>query len=167
LIAARAHIKIELKLRRSPMPPKDEFLAAALAEAEKGRDEGGIPIVPVLVRDGVIIGRGHNRRVQEGSVIHHAEMNCLENPGRLAPSVYREATLYTTLSPCSMCAGAAALFGVKKVVSGENRTFEMSEDYLRSHGIEVEVVDDAECHQILQDFIRDNPELWEEDAGGK
>lgn len=148
------------------MPPKDEFLAAALAEAEKGREEGGIPIGSVLVRDGVIIGRGHNRRVQNGSVIHHAEMNCLENAGRLAPSVYREATLYTTLSPCSMCAGAAALFGVKKVVIGENRTFEMSEDFLRSKGIEVEVVDDAGCYRILQDFIKDHPEIWDEDIGG-
>lgn len=146
---------------------RDIFLSEALAEAALSREEGGVPIGAVLVRDGVIIGRGHNRRVQDDSVIHHAEMNCLENIGRLPPSAYKNSVLYTTLSPCPMCAGAAILFGVNKVVIGENRTFEMSEDYLRSHGIEVEVADDAECHQILQDFIRDNPELWEEDAGGK
>jgi cytosine deaminase len=145
---------------------QDAYLGECLAQARLGRDEGGIPIGAVLVsQEGAIIGRGRNRRVQDGSVIHHAEMNCLENAGRLPAAVYRGATLYSTLSPCYMCSGAAVLLGIRRVVVGENRTVAMGEDFLRSHGVEVQVLDDADCHAILQDYIREHPEVWNEDKG--
>ncbi len=144
---------------------RDPFLDAALEEARTGLSEGGIPIGSVLVVEGRIIGRGHNRRVQDGSVIHHAEMNCLENAGRLPPSVYRRATLYTTLSPCPMCSGAILLYRIPRVVIGENRTYVGSESLLKSHGVAVEVVDDARCVQMMEGFIAGNPDLWNEDIG--
>ncbi len=140
-------------------------MEAAIEEARKGRAEGGIPIGSVLVLDGKIIGRGHNRRVQEGSVIHHAEMNCLENAGRLPSSVYRRCTIYSTLSPCPMCSGAILLYGIPKVVVGENETFQGPEDYVRSQGIDVEIRQDGECIHLMKDFIASEPELWNEDIG--
>lgn len=143
----------------------DKFLAAAIAEAKKGAAEGGIPIGSVLVIDGRIVGRGHNRRVQQGSPILHAEMDCLENAGRLKAADYRRATLYSTLSPCDMCSGAILLYGILRVVIGENRTFRGPEEYVRSRGVEVTVVDNPECHQLMETFIRENPELWDEDIG--
>lgn len=143
----------------------DEFMSEAIAEARLGLEEGGIPIGSVLVYDGKIIGRGHNRRVQEGSVIKHAEMDCLENAGRRKASVYKKSTLYSTLSPCDMCSGAVLLYGIPKVVIGENRTFKGPEDYVRSRGVEVTVEDNPECVSIMRDFIRDNPSLWSEDIG--
>ena len=141
------------------------FLSAAIEEAKKGAAEGGIPIGAVLVIDGNIVGRGHNRRVQQRSAVLHAEMDCLENAGRLSAADYRRATLYSTLSPCDMCSGAALLYGIPKVVIGENRTFQGPEAYLRSRGIELEVVDDATCRQLMERFIAANPELWHEDIG--
>jgi cytosine deaminase len=147
------------------MTDRDPFLTAAIEEARTGRAEGGIPIGSVIVHDGRILGRGHNRRVQQGSAVLHGEMDALENAGRQPASVYREATLYTTLSPCSMCTGAILLYGIPRVVIGENRTFMGEEDLLRSRGVTVEVVDDAECMQLMEDFIRDCPELWNEDIG--
>lgn len=143
----------------------DLFLQSAIEEARKGLSEGGIPIGSVLVHAGQIIGRGHNQRVQRGSVIHHGEMNCLENAGRQKASVYRECTLYTTLSPCPMCAGAILLYGIPKVVIGENVTFVGAEDSLRLAGVRVEVVQDAECIRLMREFIEKNPELWNEDIG--
>ncbi len=143
----------------------DEFLQAAVDEAFEGLREGGIPIGSVIVRDGKIIGRGHNRRVQKGSAILHGEMDALENLGRQPPEVYRGCTLYTTLSPCPMCSGAILLYGIPRVVIGENSTFFGGEDYLRSRGVEVVVVDDAECKTMMRDFIAANPELWNEDIG--
>jgi cytosine deaminase len=143
----------------------DTFLQAALAEAHKGMDEGGIPIGSVLVHRGVIIGRGHNRRVQQNSAVLHGEMDALENAGRLQASRYRECTLYTTLSPCSMCSGAILLYGIPKVVVGENRTFMGEEELLRARGVEVEVLQDAGCIRLMQDFIAASPELWNEDIG--
>ena len=143
----------------------DPFLQAAVDEARKGLAEGGIPIGSVLVLDGKIIGRGHNQRVQRGSVIHHAEMNCLENAGRLKVSVYSRCVLYSTLSPCPMCSGAIVLYRIPRVVVGENRTFLGAEDYMRSQGIQVDVVQDEECIQMMTDFIRANPALWNEDIG--
>ena len=143
----------------------DEFLQAALDEARIGLSEGGIPIGSVLVHQGKIIGRGHNRRIQSGSPTLHGEMDALENAGRQAASVYRESTIYTTLSPCSMCSGAILLYGIAKVVVGENRTFMGEEDLLRSRGVEVEVVDDPGCVAMMEAFIRDKPELWNEDIG--
>ena len=143
----------------------DNFLRAAIEEAQKGLAEGGIPIGAALVLEGKIIGRGHNQRVQQGSVIHHAEMNCLENAGRLAASVYRRATLYTTLSPCPMCSGAVLLYGIPLVIVGENATFQGPQEYLRSRGVEVRVVQDPECIQLMKDFIARNPGLWNEDIG--
>jgi cytosine deaminase len=143
----------------------DVFMNASLAEARKGLSEGGIPIGSVLVCEGKIIGRGHNRRVQEGSVIKHAEMDCLENAGRQKAGVYRKCTLYSTLSPCDMCSGAVLLYGILKVVVGENKTFRGSEDYLRSCGVEVKVLNDAECVNLMRDFIKKNPRLWNEDIG--
>lgn len=140
-------------------------MQSAIDEARRGREEGGIPIGSVLVLDGMIIGRGHNRRVQEGSVIHHAEMNCLENAGRLPASAYRRCTIYSTLSPCPMCSGAILLYGIPKVVIGENVTFRGPEDYVRSHGVDVEVRQDAECIVLMKDFIAAQPELWNEDIG--
>ena len=143
----------------------DEFLAAAIEEARKGLNSGGIPIGSVLVIDGEIVGRGHNHRVQRGSAILHAEMDCIENAGRLKPEDYRRSTLYSTLSPCDMCSGTALLYKIPKIVVGENRTFRGPEDYLRSRGVEIEIVDSAECYEMMRDFIRDNPSLWNEDIG--
>lgn len=141
------------------------FLQAALREARKGADEGGIPIGSVLVHKGEIIGRGRNRRVQDGSVVLHAEMAALENAGRLPAEVYRECTLYTTLSPCPMCSGAVLLYGIPRVVIGENQTFVGEEALLRERGVDVTVVQDAGCVSLMRDFIRDNRELWDEDIG--
>lgn len=143
----------------------DRFLRAALDEAERGLAEGGIPIGAVLVHGGEIIGHGHNRRVQQGSVVLHGEMDALENAGRRPARVYQESTLYTTLAPCAMCSGAILLYGIPRVVVGENTTFYGGEDYLRSRGVEVVVVDDEECKAIMRDFIAANPELWNEDIG--
>jgi len=143
----------------------DPYLAAAIAEAAKGRAEGGIPIGSVLVHEGRIIGRGHNRRVQQGSVVLHGEMDALENAGRQPASVYRECTLYTTLSPCPMCTGAILLYGIPKVVIGENRTFLGDEDLLRSRGVEVEVLQSDTCIAMMTQFIAAECELWNEDIG--
>src|SRR5436190_14373635 len=138
----------------------DPFLQAAIAEARQGLAEGGIPIGSVLVIDGQIVGRGHNRRVQRGSAILHAEMDALENAGRLKAADYRRAVLCSTLSPCDMCSGTALLYGIPKIVIGENRTFRGPEDYVRSRGVTLEIVDDAECVQLMADFIKANPALW-------
>lgn len=143
----------------------DPFMQAAIDEARKGLAEGGIPIGSVLVIDGKIVGRGHNQRVQKGSCVLHAEMDCLENAGRLKASEYRRAILYSTLSPCDMCSGTVLLYGIKKVVIGENRTFKGPEDYVRSRGVELDLRDDAQCVQLMQDFIAQQPELWNEDIG--
>lgn len=143
----------------------DQFLKAAFDEAQKGLREGGIPIGSVLVHAGKIIGRGHNRRVQQGSVVLHGEMDALENAGRQAAGVYRQCTLYTTLSPCSMCSGAILLYGIAKIVVGENNTFMGDEALLRSRGVTVEVVQDQACMQMMKSFIADRPELWNEDIG--
>lgn len=143
----------------------DKFLKAAIDEAKLGRDSGGIPIGSVLVIDGEIVGRGHNQRIQKGSSVLHAEMDCLENSGRLKAVDYKRATLYSTLSPCDMCSGAILLYGVKKVVVGENKTFTGPEKYLQSRGVELEVHDNAECRQIMETFIEQNPALWNEDIG--
>ncbi|MDX1634242.1 MAG: nucleoside deaminase [Marinobacter sp.] len=143
----------------------DLCMQAAIEEARKGLEEGGIPIGSVLELDGRIVGRGHNRRVQKGSAVLHGEMDCLENAGRLKAADYRRATLYTTLSPCDMCTGAVLLYGIPKVVVGENKTFTGPEAYLRSRGVQVDVVDSPECRQLMENFIRDNPELWHEDIG--
>ena len=143
----------------------DEFLKAAVDEAKQGLAEGGIPIGSVLVVDGRIIGHGHNRRVQKGSVVLHAEMDCLENAGRLRADVLRRSTLYSTLSPCDMCSGAVLLYEIPRVVVGENTTFRGPEDYVRSRGVEVEVVNDPECIRMMAEFIRARPELWNEDIG--
>ena len=138
---------------------------AALAEARKGMEEGGIPIGAVLVHKGEIIGRGHNRRVQKGSAILHGEMDALENAGRQPASVYQECVMYTTLSPCSMCSGTMLLYGIPKVVIGENRTFMGEEELLRERGVEVEVVDDERCVALMRQFIQEKPGLWNEDIG--
>jgi cytosine deaminase len=143
----------------------DEFLAAAIDEAKKGLAEGGIPIGSVLVIDGRIAGRGHNQRVQKGSAVLHAEMDCLENAGRLKAADYRRATLYSTLSPCDMCSGTVLLYGIPKVVVGENRTFRGPEDYVRARGVDVVVVDSQECRRMMEEFIAARPELWTEDIG--
>ena len=143
----------------------DEFMAAAVAEARAGRDEGGIPIGSVLVLDGRIIGRGHNRRVQQSNPILHAEMDCLANAGRLTADQYRRCTLYSTLSPCDMCSGAVLLYEIPRVIVGENRTFQGPEDYVRSRGVDVEVVNDPECIRMMEAFIASRPELWNEDIG--
>jgi cytosine/creatinine deaminase len=143
----------------------DPFLQAAIDEAKQGLAEGGIPIGSVLVIDGKIVGRGHNRRVQQGSAILHAEMDCLENAGRLKASDYRRAVLYSTLSPCDMCSGTALLYGIPRVVIGENRTFQGPEEYVRSRGVKLEIVDDQQCIQLMRDFIAAKPELWNEDIG--
>jgi len=143
----------------------DSFLGSAIEEARIGLREGGIPIGSVLVHDGKIIGRGHNQRVQRGSVIHHGEMNCLENAGRQSAAVYRECTIYTTLSPCPMCTGAILLYGIPKVVIGENTTFMGAEESLRAAGVKVQVLDDAECIEMMREFIEKNPGLWNEDIG--
>lgn len=140
-------------------------MQAAIAEARLGREEGGIPIGSVIVHRGVIIGRGHNRRVQRGSAILHGEMDALENAGRHPASVYRESVLYTTLSPCSMCSGAILLYGIPHVIAGENRTFMGEEELLRSRGVRVDVLQDATCIELMTSFIRDEPRLWNEDIG--
>ena len=145
--------------------PKDQFLAAAIEQAQKSLSEGGIPIGSVLVHKNTIIGRGHNCRVQSGSAIDHGEMNCLRNAGRLPASVYRESTLYSTLSPCPMCAGAIILYKIPRVVVGENITFKGPEDYLRSHLTHLEILQDEDCIQLMSDFIEASPELWNEDIG--
>jgi len=147
------------------MDTLDTFLQAAIEEARKGLAAGGIPIGSVLVVDGEIIGRGHNQRVQKGSVIHHAEMNCLENAGRQAAAVYRRATLYSTLSPCAMCSGAVLLYRIPRVVVGENVTFRGPEDYVRSQGVHVEVLHDETCIHLMREFIDAHPALWNEDIG--
>jgi cytosine deaminase len=149
----------------APTHSMDEFLQSAIEEAKKGLTEGGIPIGSVLVHDGKIIGRGHNERVQRGSVIHHGEMNCLENAGRQTAAVYRQCTLYTTLSPCPMCSGAVLLYGIPRVVIGENKTFLGAEASLRAAGVELKIVQDAECIAMMEDFIAKNPGLWNEDIG--
>ena len=143
----------------------DRFMLAAIEEAEQGLSEGGIPIGSVLVIDGKIVGRGHNRRVQKGSAILHAEMDCLENAGRLTAKDYQRATLYSTLSPCDMCSGTALLYKIPKVVIGENVTFQGPEEYVRSRGVELVILNDPECIQMMRDFIADRPELWNEDIG--
>ena len=143
----------------------DKFMLAALEEAKKGLEEGGIPIGSVLVIDDKIVGRGHNRRVQKGSAILHTEMDCLENAGRLKVSDYRKAVLYSTLSPCDMCSGAVLLYKITKVVIGENKTFQGPEDYLRSRGVMLQILNDSECIKLMGDFISKNPSLWDEDIG--
>ena len=140
-------------------------MAAAIAEARLGREEGGIPIGSVIVHDGAIIGRGHNRRVQRGSPTLHGEMDALENAGRHPARVYRESVIYTTLSPCAMCTGAILLYGIPRVVVGENRTFMGEEELLRSRGVVVEVLDDPECVEMMTRFIAEEPRLWNEDIG--
>lgn len=145
--------------------PMDVFLDAAIDEARRGLAEGGIPIGSVLVIDGEVVGRGHNRRVQRGSAVLHAEMDCLESAGRLRARDYRRATLYSTLSPCDMCSGAALLYGIPRIVVGENRTFRGPEAYLAERGVELTVVDDERCVQLMRDFIAARPELWSEDIG--
>lgn len=143
----------------------DAFMRAAITEAEDGLREGGIPIGSVLIHGGRILGRGHNRRVQRGSVVLHGEMDALENAGRQVAAVYRECTLYTTLSPCPMCTGAILLYGIPRVVVGENVTFQGDEELLRSRGVVVEVMQDAACIQLMADFIARHPTLWSEDIG--
>ncbi len=143
----------------------DEYLDAAVAEAGIGLTEGGIPIGSVLVHEGKIIGRGHNRRVQRGSAILHGEMDALENAGRLSATVYAGSVLYTTLSPCAMCSGAILLYGIRRVVVGENVTFRGEEDLLRDRGVSLEVVQDQRCIDMMQRFIQDHPALWNEDIG--
>ena len=144
---------------------RDTFLEAAIGEAQLGVSEGGIPIGSVLVHQGRILGRGHNRRVQKGSAILHGEMDALENAGRLAASIYRECILYTTLSPCAMCSGAILLYGIPRVIVGENRTFIGEEELLRSRGVSVEVLQDDQCIAMMDDFIQKNAQLWNEDIG--
>ena len=142
------------------------YLAAAIQEAKKGLAEGGIPIGSVLVVDGRIVGRGHNQRVQKrGSAVLHAEMDCLEQAGRLNALSYHNSVLYSTLSPCDMCSGAVLLYGIPKVVVGENQTFKGPEQYLRSRGVKILVVDDPECRALLEGFIKDHPDIWNEDIG--
>lgn len=143
----------------------DEYMQAAIEEAKQGLAEGGIPIGSVLVIDGKIVGRGHNRRVQKGSAILHAEMDALENAGRLKAADYRRATLYSTLSPCDMCSGTALLYGIPRIVIGENRTFQGPEQYVRSRGVKLTILDDPTCIRLMQDFIAARPELWNEDIG--
>jgi cytosine/creatinine deaminase len=143
----------------------DSFLEAAIEEARQGVQEGGIPIGSVLVHGGKILGRGHNRRVQRGSTILHGEMDALENAGRQSGSIYRESVIYTTLSPCSMCSGAILLYGIPRVVVGENRTFSGEEELLRSRGVSVDVLQNEECIRLMQAFIQQNPALWNEDIG--
>jgi cytosine/creatinine deaminase len=143
----------------------DAFMRAAIEEAERGLAEGGIPIGSVLVHHGRILGRGHNRRVQKGSVVLHGEMDALENAGRQPAHIYRECTIYTTLSPCAMCSGTILLYGIPRVVVGEHRTFMGEEALLRSRGVVVDVLDDSRCQQLMKQFIDANPALWAEDIG--
>jgi creatinine deaminase len=144
---------------------RDTFLQAAIEEARRGQAEGGIPIGSVLVIDRQIVGRGHNRRVQQGSAILHAEMDAVENAGRLKASDYRKAVLYSTLSPCDMCSGMALLYRIPKIVIGENRTFRGPEDYVRSRGLTLEIADDPECVRLMKEFTRSHSDLWNEDIG--
>jgi len=144
---------------------KDQYMQAAIAEARQGLAEGGIPIGSVLVHQGKIIGRGHNRRVQQGSTVLHGEMDALENAGRLPARVYQESQLFTTLSPCAMCSGAILLYGIPEVVVGENRTFMGEENLLRERGVRVEVLQSPECIQLMKEFIAAQPDLWNEDIG--
>jgi cytosine deaminase len=143
----------------------DPFLQVAIDEAKLGLAEGGIPIGSALVCDGKVLGRGHNQRVQKGSVIHHGEMNCLENAGRLPASVYRRCVIYTTLSPCPMCSGAILLYAIPRVIVGENVTFMGAEEHLRANGVKVEVAQNPECIDLMRQFIVKNPQLWNEDIG--
>ena len=143
----------------------DQYMQAAIAEAETGAREGGIPIGSVVVYRGEIIGRGHNRRVQRGSAVLHGEMDALEDAGRQPPAVYRESVLYTTLSPCAMCSGAVLLYGIPKVIVGENQTFLGEEALLRSRGVDLDVLQDPACIDLMRRFMRDHPELWNEDIG--
>jgi cytosine deaminase len=147
------------------MTQRDHFLHEAVLEAQASLAVGGIPIGSVLVHGGEIVARGHNQRVQHGSTIHHAEMNCLENAGRRSAKFYRECVLYSTLSPCPMCSGAVLLYRIPHVIVGENRTFRGPEDYVRSQGVRLEIVDDPECIALMEEFIRKNPTLWNEDIG--
>ena len=141
------------------------FFQLAIDEARQGLAEGGIPIGSVLVVDGEVVGRGHNRRVQQASAILHPEMDCLENAGRLKPADYRRAVLYSTLSPCDMCSGTALLYRIPRIVIGENRTFQGPEDYLRARGVELDIVDSPQCYELMQEFIAAHAELWNEDIG--
>jgi cytosine/creatinine deaminase len=143
----------------------DIFMEAAIEEARKGLEEGGIPIGSVIVHEGKIIGRGHNRRVQKGSAVLHGEMDALENTGRMPASVYRQCVLYTTLSPCSMCAGAILLYNIPKVIIGENKTFLGEEELLKSRGVKIEVLQNPECIDLMAEFIFSHPDLWNEDIG--
>jgi len=143
----------------------DKFLDEAIQEAKKGLQEGGIPIGSVLVLDGKIIGRGHNKRIQNSSAILHAEMDCLENAGRLSASEYKRATLYSTLSPCDMCSGAILLYGISKVVVGENKNFQGPEEYTRSRGVSLDIINNKECISIMKKFIAESAILWNEDIG--
>jgi cytosine deaminase len=145
--------------------PRNPYLQAAIEQARASLAEGGIPIGAVLVYEGRIIGRGHNCRVQTGSPIDHGEMNCLRNAGRQSARIYRDCTLYTTLSPCPRCSGAILLYKIPRVVAGENRTFLGAEEYLRANGVQVEIVQDEECIQLMTDFIQANPRIWNEDIG--
>jgi creatinine deaminase len=142
-----------------------KFMKMAIEEARRGLEEGGIPIGSVLVIEDEVVGRGHNRRVQRGSAILHAEMDAIENAGRLTAADYKKSTLYSTLSPCDMCSGAVLLYGIPAVVVGENNTFKGPEDYLRSRGIEIVILDDQECTNMMREFIDKNPDLWNEDIG--
>ncbi|MCC7233607.1 MAG: nucleoside deaminase [Bacteroidia bacterium] len=142
---------------------KDEFLQAAIEEAKKGISENGIPIGSVIVRDGKIIGRGHNQRVQKGDPVMHAEIDCLQNAGRIGN--YKNTVLYSTLMPCYLCAGAVVQFGIPRVIAGENKTFPGALDFMRQHGVEVTVINDSECIQMMEGFIREKPQLWNEDIG--
>jgi cytosine deaminase len=157
-----ARIKVGINQKEAFMDP---FLQAAIAEAEAGLSEGGIPIGSVLVYRGAILGRGHNRRVQRGSVILHGEMDALENAGRRPAEVYRESVLYSTLSPCAMCSGTILLYGIPQVVIGENRTFRGEEDLLKSHGVKLTVLQNGRCIELMRSFIEKNPQLWNEDIG--
>lgn len=143
----------------------DKFMQAAIEEAKKGLSEGGIPIGSVLVVNGKIVGRGHNRRVQNGSPILHAEMDCFENAGRLTAGDYQKSVLYSTLSPCDMCSGTALLYKIPKIVIGENKTFQGPEEYVRSRGVVLEILNDVECIKLMEDFISNHPALWNEDIG--
>ena len=143
----------------------DIFMKAAIEEAQKGLSEGGIPIGSVLVHDNKIIGRGHNQRIQKGSTVLHGEMDALENAGRLSASVYSQSTLYTTLSPCPMCSGTIILYGIPRVVIGENHNFQGEEELLKSKGVSIDVLNDQTCIDMMGQFITDNPTLWNEDIG--
>ena len=149
------------------MHKRDEYLKAAIDEAKIGLSEGGIPIGSVLVLNGEIVGRGHNRRVQKQSAILHAEMDCLENAGRLTSADYRRSVLYSTLSPCDMCSGTVLLYRIPKLIVGENVTFQGPEEYVRSRGVDCVVLNDSECVALMEAFIRQRPGLWHEDIGAE